>query len=395
MRQSVFKNFGGGQDSRNISELNQDEWQQEFGKFVEPIASWSDEGDTVWFVPHDVLHHVPLHALKVEGHYLIDRNPVCYTPSASVMKYCHAHRKDRRETAVVFGDSVNDLSHAREEARNVAKLFGTSPYLGNHATKLAVKTTFEKAGDDLDIVHFACHGYFNKSEPLESGIVLAAEQSDAQSNSASPTDVLTARELLQLEMRVTLLTLSACETGINERRPGDELIGLARSLIYAGAQSVMVSLWAVDDLSTRMLMEHFYECLRSLSNGGGKQVTKAEALRDAQRYVKGLTAQEVFEYYDKRLEAAKPAEAATLELDRADAQALAGDLEPAIAAYEDISHKVAGATSEEAHDLERRTTRKLTLLRRDKETTLSADYEIKPFDHLFYWAPFTLVGDWK
>jgi CHAT domain-containing protein len=395
MRRFVVENFGGGQGRSDVSDLNQDEWHQEFDQLVGPLASWSDEGDTVWFVPHDILHYVPLHALKIKGCHLIDRNPVCYTPSASVMRYCHAKRKDRRETAAVFGDSDNDLSHAREEARNVAHLFGTTPYLGNRATKRAVRTTFVEAGDDLDIVHFACHGHFNESKPLESGIVLAAERTETQSNSASPTDVLTAQELLRLEMRVTLLTLSACETGINERRPGDELIGLTRSLIYAGAPSVVVSLWAVADVSTRMLMERFYQCLRSRSNGGDMQLTKAEALREAQRYVKGLTAQQVFEYYDERLAAAEPDAVAALELDRADTQALAGDLEPAIAAYSNVRHRIADTTGKQAQALEVRITRKLTSLQREVESTLSPDYEIKPFDHLYYWGPFILVGDWK
>lgn len=391
IRRFVVENFGGNQGSRNVSDLDEEEWQREFSRLVEPIASWSDERDTIWFVPHDALHNVPLHALRMEGRHLIDRNPVCYTPSASVMAYCQAKRKDRRTTAAVFGDSVNDLSHAREEARSVAELFGATPALGRRATKRAVRVALEQGGDDLDIAHFACHGYFDRSEPLKSGIVLADEQGAVESGAV----VLTAEELLSLEMRVTLLTLSACETGVNERRPGDELIGLVRSLLYAGAPSVVVSLWTVDDLSTRLLMERFYENLRGLSSKGVAQITKAEALREAQRYVKNLTAQRVFEYYDQRLASAEPDVANALRLDRADAQALAGDSQPAVATYRDVRRRLFSTVGEQAEFLRGRVDRALPALQREAETVSTVDYGTKPFDHLFYWAPFVLVGDWK
>jgi CHAT domain-containing protein len=72
-----------------------------------------------------------------------------------------------------------------------------------------------------------------------------------------------------------LVTLSACQTGINETKPGDELIGLTRALIYAGTSSVIVSLWSVYDPSTRELMVEFYKQLKE-----GKD--KATALQQAQ-----------------------------------------------------------------------------------------------------------------
>ena len=70
----------------------------------------------------------------------------------------------------------------------------------------------------------------------------------------------------------------ACETGLNKRRPGDELIGLTRSLIYAGAPSVVVSLWSVNALSTKELMFEFYRLLKS-------GIDKATALQEAQKKI--------------------------------------------------------------------------------------------------------------
>ncbi len=96
---------------------------------------------------------------------------------------------------------------------------------------------------------------------------------------------LSAEEILGLELQAELVTLSACESGLSERHPGDELIGLPRSFIYAGASSVVVSLWRVADESTGVLMKRFYQDLLS---DYASSPTKAEALRSAQRYVMSL-----------------------------------------------------------------------------------------------------------
>src|SRR5690349_14989419 len=84
IRQFVTDNFGTTESgTMKVRDLDIEGWQRHFGQFVEPIVSYAEEGDIIWFVPHDVLHYLPLHALQIEGRYLIERNPVCYTPSAS------------------------------------------------------------------------------------------------------------------------------------------------------------------------------------------------------------------------------------------------------------------------------------------------------------------------
>ncbi len=81
-----------------------------------------------------------------------------------------------------------------------------------------------------------------------------------------------------MRLNAELVTLSACQTGLNERSPGDELIGLTRAFLYAGASSVVVSLWSVDARSTQELMREFYKLLK---NG----VDKATALQEAQKKI--------------------------------------------------------------------------------------------------------------
>jgi hypothetical protein len=88
---------------QKIRGLSEDKFQEFFEPFITPLLSKSsntkrqepltNEGDTIWFVPHDILHYVPLHAIKLrDNYYLIDRNPICYSPSASIMKYCKGKR---------------------------------------------------------------------------------------------------------------------------------------------------------------------------------------------------------------------------------------------------------------------------------------------------------------
>ncbi|MFN8490283.1 MAG: CHAT domain-containing protein [Caldilineaceae bacterium] len=350
IRQFVTANFGATAEGSQVRDLDVSAWQENFGPFVEPLLQWTDEGDIIWLVPHDVLHYLPLHALQVEGRYLIERNPVCYTPSASVMKYCHAKRKGRRSQALVFGDSRNNLPHARDEALAIAALFGATPYLQEQATKSRLKEKLATERAELDILHFACHGYFDPNQPLQSGIRFAPESNDEQVDQHQWD--LTAEEIFGLEMQADLVTLSACETGVNERRPGDELIGLTRALIYAGTPSVVVSLWQVNSLSSQILMERFYKGLQQ------PDVLKVTALQQAQLALRKMTYAEVCAYVEQRQQ--------TLEANQSAQGAEAmQDLAVALLALE--VGKPAAAQ----------------------------DDRWLPFAHPYHWAPFVLIGDWK
>lgn len=267
LRRFVHTNFGGWNQVRELIEMGLEELWHGYDYLIEPIARWAEPEDVIYLVPHGLIHYLPLHALKLEGQYLIERNPVLYSPSASVLQYCHARRKNTpdgkpaRQTAAIFGDSRGDLPYARTEAEALAGLFGAKAVLGNAVTRDA----FQQIIVDADIVHFAGHGSFNPNQAMESGLRLAG------------TDVLMAREVFNLTgLHAHLVALSGCETGVNENRPGDELIGLTRAFLYAGTPSVLVSLWRVADTSTAFLMKQFYMYLRE-----DLAVSKVDALRQA------------------------------------------------------------------------------------------------------------------
>lgn len=372
IRKYVKENFGLGESDerekhqtavRKVSKLDLDEWQTRFASFVEPVRNWAEPGDYVYLAPHDVLHYLPLHMLKVEGSYLVERNPVIYIPSASVLRYCLAKRKGRREKILVLGDpDVEFRSNAREEAWRVAELFNTQPYVGLDARKSLVKEKLEKERDEIDILHFACPGKFHPYQALKSGILMASESDKKEKTAEFEIELdglpisryLTAEEFFEMEMHADLVTLSFGSSGVNQIRPGDELFGLMRALIYAGTPSVVMSLWDVNDMTTEIFMVSFYGRLRQGD-------TKADALRFAQCYVKNLTAGEALAFYRQRLR----------QLSTAGSDERERIVEDSIGT---IYRRLLGAEEKEGK-------------------IVGLDYPI--FNHPADWAPFILVGDWK
>lgn len=221
------------------------------GYFIEPISEFLGPFDLIYFVPFGLLHYFPLHALILDGEPLIKRHPVAYLPSSSLFQFCQNKGSGTPESCASFGVEFED------EAKEVAKLFNSDPYNGPLAVKNMVLENCNK-----DIIHFACHGSFDQSDPLSSGVKLH-------------DSILTAREIFDIRLTTELVTLGGCFTGINERSSGDELAGLTRAFLYAGAPSVVVSLWPVYGPSTQRLMLEFYA---QLKNGEDK----ATALQQAQ-----------------------------------------------------------------------------------------------------------------
>ncbi|HKI09433.1 MAG TPA: CHAT domain-containing tetratricopeptide repeat protein [Nitrososphaeraceae archaeon] len=230
-----------------------DTWQGLSAYLIEPIIDLLGGKKLIYFVPHSLIHYLPLHALNVNGAPLIHDHPVIYSPSTSVLQYLRNRPKKGLKTCASFG--VEFL----EEAKQVASIFNVNP-------KLEVSKDEVLESLNYDILHFACHGYYDHFDPLSSGLVLGHGQK------------LTAREILNQKLSCELTTLSACMTGVNSLSRGDELIGLTRAFLYAGASSLIVSLWMVNDRSTTDLMIDFYKLLKD-----GKD--KATAWQCAQKNI--------------------------------------------------------------------------------------------------------------
>jgi CHAT domain-containing protein len=150
------------------------------------------------------------------------------------------------------------LPYAAQEARETAALFDGQVFLEDQATVTALR----QAAPGCRILHLAAHGDFRPDNPLFSGLALA-------------DGWLTTLDIFSFRLRASLVTLSACQTGRNVVGGGDELLGLMRAFLSAGAASLVLTCWAVEDRSTARLMEAFYQKL-----AGGW--TKGQALRHAQ-----------------------------------------------------------------------------------------------------------------
>ena len=209
--------------------------------------------------PHQVLHYIPFHALHDGARYLIEQREVSYTPSAQVLLHCLEQPRRPLDRALLVGVQDARTPFVRTEIAAVAAHFPTHTLLlDEQATPSAV----QQAAPHAEVLHLACHGHFRPDNPLFSAIELSNGQ-------------LTVRDTYRLDLHCELVVLSACETGVNDIAPGNELLGLARGFMSAGTPSLLMSLWAVDDASTAQTMELFYSHLR-------QGLRPAAALRQAQ-----------------------------------------------------------------------------------------------------------------
>lgn len=224
-------------------------------------------------IPHDVLHYLPFAALRdpSTGHFLIEDYTLSYVPSASALRLLREKETPVAGRALVLGapegldPELQALPAAQQEAKAVARLFGTRPLLGREATEGRLHILAGK----VDLLHIAAHGEYEPRNSLFSRIILAPG-SDHDGN-------LEVHEISSdLDLAgVNLVVLSACETARGERSGGDEITGLTRAFLYAGSPAVIATLWRIDDKASAVLMKKFYQRLL-------KGASAAEALREAQ-----------------------------------------------------------------------------------------------------------------
>ncbi|MBK9347102.1 MAG: CHAT domain-containing protein [Burkholderiales bacterium] len=241
--------------------------RQLYTRLIAPVAAQLP-GKRLSIVAHGALHYLPFSSLHDGRGYLAERYTIRMLPSASVLKYIRPPSAQASGKALILGnpdlqDPAMDLPGAQAEAQALGKELASSDVL---VRDQATKEAFMQRAPSARFIHLASHGDFDGSNPLSSGLLLAAP--------AKGQGRLTVSDLYQLSLDAELVTLSACETGLGRIASGDDVVGLTRGFLYAGTSAVLASLWQVDDDSTEFLMLRFYHHLRK--NGRG------EALRLAQ-----------------------------------------------------------------------------------------------------------------
>jgi CHAT domain-containing protein len=291
-----------------------------YDALLKPAEALIGTGGRLLILPDGPLHTVPWAALvrsvkSGQHQYLVEWKPVHTAASATVYAELKKSRRDgagaaaievaafgdprypapvERKTAVFRGygakevdeDTHGDpevnavlrggyrfdpLPRSRQEVEAIVSLYAprSEAYVGAQATEERARSI----GKDVPLIHYACHAYVNERFPLDSALVLTIPENrkPGQANG-----LLQAWEIFEnVRIDADLVTLSACDSGLGKEMAGEGLIGLTRAFQYAGARSVLASLWKVEDQSTAELMKGFYGHLKA-----GK--TKDQALRMAQ-----------------------------------------------------------------------------------------------------------------
>lgn len=251
---------------------------QLYARLVAPAEGLVQASRLVYVAPHGPLHYVPFAALRPpDGGYLLEASgpALALVPSATVLvRSCLARpaAESGRSLALGYNDAQDAaLQYAEHEALAAAAALGGEAWVGA-APKSA---RLAAAGPDLRRLHIAGHAVYDPREPLSSAITLGAG------------DTLSARDIMdRLKLRAELVTVSACTSGLSHVVPGDELLGLQRAFLYAGAATVVGTLWEAYDMVALLVMDRFYEEVRA-----GLPV--AAALGAAQLAVRAMTGRDL------------------------------------------------------------------------------------------------------
>lgn len=219
------------------------------------------ENSKLIIIPHGLLHYVPFQALFNGTKYLIEDYDLSYAPSLTVYQLCNNKQVNDQGPILIFGLDDESAPEIAYEVKAIAQLQPDSFVLSG---KQATIQNLKQYGPHCRILHLATHGVVRPDNPLFSYLKMADGE-------------LSFYNTFDLKLNAQLITLSACNTGINHIFPGDELHGLMRGFLYAGTPSLIVSLLEADDRATSNLMINFY---RQLLDGISLRAAFCQAQRE-------------------------------------------------------------------------------------------------------------------
>jgi hypothetical protein len=202
------------------------------------------------------------------------------------------------------GDNFAALPGTRREVEAIVQLFKSDSrtalaLVGTHASepeldRLATTNEIKQ----FAFIHLATHGVIDEAIPQRSAVILTQtglpDPLDQVLNHKSVFDGrLLVREIQKSwDLKAELVTLSACDTALGKESGGEGFVGFTQALLLSGARSACLSLWKVDDTATALLMTRFYRNMLGKRDGLSKLMPKAEALREAKTWLRGLTRNE-------------------------------------------------------------------------------------------------------
>jgi CHAT domain-containing protein/Tfp pilus assembly protein PilF len=281
--------------------------QDLYRALIAPIAPNLRRYRNLIIAGDNLLYYLPFEALGSAGpggfRYLIEDHVISYTPSATVLGELRRRpHRDKPEALLALGDpdfgkreqtaqsliptgavrglydtqfTLDRLPNTGEEVQEIARYF---PRKDIRVRRAASEEFIKQAAlENYRVIHFATHGLLDERSPKASCIVLSLDEQGREDG------FLQVREIYNLKLDADLVVLSACNTGRGRLVNGEGVLGLNRAFFYAGARSVLGSLWSVNDRASADFMNQFYY---HLQQGQGK----AEALRAAKlKFLKSAT----------------------------------------------------------------------------------------------------------
>ncbi len=241
----------------------------QLGRFMDSLKARADEclkqlydqllrsiepeitGNRLIIVPVGILNYVPFHALHSGGgggggRYVIERFETNYAPSAGVWSALQERPVRKIRNSLLVGYADERIPLVEDEIRKIQTILPDPATLVGNAASFS---NFLENASKFDLIHLACHGKFRAENPMFSSLHLA-------------DGWVTVRDICSQRLRARLVTLSSCETGLSKVFAGDEILGLARGFLTAGADTLVVSLWTVNDAAAGHLMSDFYKNLQ-------------------------------------------------------------------------------------------------------------------------------------
>ena len=251
---------------------------------IAPIADLVGENELT-FVPEGPLCLVPYAALlDSKSRYLCESFRIRVIPSMSTLKLIADSPADyhSKTGALLVGDpclkqvktKLKQLPCARKEVEMIGRILDTAPLTGEEATKDEVL----KRLSSVALVHIAAHGR------METGEILLAPNPARSTRRAKEKDfLLTMADVLNAKLRARLVVLSCCHSAQGKVK-AEGVVGIARAFLGAGARSVLVSLWAIDDEATLEFMKHFYEELARGRSAGDALNRAMNCMRESDNF---------------------------------------------------------------------------------------------------------------
>ena len=254
---------------------------------IDPIRDLL-QGDEVVIIPEGPLCLAPYAAfMDLKSKYLCETFRIRPLPSLSSLRLIQNCPADwhRKTGALLVGDpwvqevvyegmTLEQLEWAEKEVQMIGEILQTEPLVGKQATKDEVLRRISSVA----LVHIAAHGKMETGE-----IALAANTTRSFVNPVREDYLLTMKDVLKAQIRARLVVLSCCHSARGEVK-SEGVVGIARAFLGAGARSVLVSLWAIDDEATMEFMKVFYQQLvhgRSASEALNKAM---KSMRESDRF---------------------------------------------------------------------------------------------------------------